>query len=202
METGPTTAPAAAVSDRLRRPLIVAITGASGAIYGIRLLQRLRQVRQPAGLIVTAAARRIIELETGEDPARVASHADRVYDEDDIAASVASGSFRTRGMVVAPCSIKTLSAIAHSHADNLVARAADVTLKERRRLVLLVRETPLHLGHLELMAAVTRMGGIVMPPVPAFYLRPATIAELVDQTVVRVADLFDIEFPDVRRWAG
>jgi 4-hydroxy-3-polyprenylbenzoate decarboxylase len=105
-------------------------------------------------------------------------------------------------MVVAPCSIKTLSAIAHSHADNLVARAADVTLKERRRLVLLVRETPLHLGHIELMAAVTRMGAVVMPPVPAFYQRPATIEELVDQTVNRVADLFGLELPGVRRWPG
>jgi 4-hydroxy-3-polyprenylbenzoate decarboxylase len=182
--------------------LIVAITGASGVIYGIRLLHRLRQVHQAAGLIVTAGARRIIAIETGEDPERLAALAACRYDEDDLAAPVASGSFLTRGMVVAPCSIKTLSAIAHSHADNLVARAADVTLKERRRLVLLVRETPLHLGHIELMAAVTRMGAVVMPPVPAFYQRPATIEELVDQTVNRVADLFGLELPGVRRWPG
>jgi 4-hydroxy-3-polyprenylbenzoate decarboxylase len=188
-----------------KKKLIVGMSGASGAIYGIRLLEVLRGVPEvETHLVMTSAAKRTIPLETEFDAAAVASLADRVYRSNDIAAAISSGSFKTYGMVVAPCSMKTASGIATSFADNLLLRAADVVLKERRRLVLLVRETPLHLGHLRVLAQVTEMGGIVMPPVPAFYHRPRTIAEVVDHTVNRVLDLLDIELrADLfERWRG
>ena len=185
--------------------LIVGISGASGVIYGIRLLEVLRNVADvETHLVLTPAARRTIRLETDYEVDEVEALADRVYRPGDIAASISSGSFRSVGMVVAPCSMKTVSGIATSFSDNLLLRAADVMLKDRRRLVLLVRETPLHLGHLRLLVQVTEMGAVVMPPMPAFYHRPATLEAVVDQTVNRTLDLMEIEldrdlFP---RWQG
>jgi 4-hydroxy-3-polyprenylbenzoate decarboxylase len=187
------------------RRLIVGITGASGAVYGIRLLEVLRGVTGiETHLILSTAARQTIALETDRNVAAVEALADRCYRPGDIAAALSSGSFKTAGMVVIPCSIKTLSGIAHSYADSLMVRAADVVLKERRRLVLVVRETPLHLGHLRLMEQVTEMGAVVMPPVPAFYHRPRTIEEIIDQTVNRVLDALDIELDAelFARWQG
>jgi len=187
------------------RRLIVGITGASGVVYGIRLLEVLRGVADiETHLILTNAARQTIALETDHSPAAVEALADHCYRPGDIAAALSSGSFRTSGMVVIPCSIKTLSGIATSYADSLVVRAADVVLKERRRLVLVVRETPLHLGHLRLMERAAELGAIVMPPVPAFYHRPRTIEEIIDQTVNRVLDALDIELERelFARWQG
>ncbi|MDE2370969.1 MAG: UbiX family flavin prenyltransferase [Burkholderiales bacterium] len=183
--------------------LIVAITGASGAIYGVRALELLRASGAvETHLILSAAAARTLVEETDRQPAEVRALADQVHGQRDIGASIASGSFRTLGMLVAPCSAKTLSGIAHSYDEELVVRAADVCLKERRRVVLLLRETPLHAGHISLMAQATANGAIIMPPVPAFYHRPATVQEIVDQTVGRALDLFDIDVGVVRRWSG
>ncbi len=185
--------------------LIVGISGASGTIYGIRLLEVLQGVPDvETHLVLSPAARRTILLETDYSVERVEALADRTYRSSDIAAAISSGSFRPAGMVVAPCSMKTVSGIATSFSDNLLLRAADVVLKERRRLLLLVRETPLHLGHLRLLVQVAEIGAVVMPPMPAFYHRPATLAEVVDQSVNRVLDMLDIEldldlFP---RWQG
>jgi 4-hydroxy-3-polyprenylbenzoate decarboxylase len=185
--------------------IIVGISGASGAIYGIRLLDVLRGVDDvETHLVLSFAARRTILLETDYSVEEVEVLADKVYRLGDIAASISSGSIRAAGMIVAPCSIKTISGIATSYSDNLLLRAADVTLKERRRLVLLVRETPMHLGHLRLLVQVAEMGAVVMPPTPAFYHRPSTVDEIVDQTVNRALDMLDIEldrdmFP---RWQG
>ena len=183
------------------RRLIVGISGASGAIYGIRALEVLRAIPEiETHLVITASGRRTIAEETRYKAAEVEALAHVVHDQRDIGASLASGSFRTSGMLVAPCSVKTLSGIAHSYNDNLLTRAADVCLKERRKLVLLVRETPLHLGHLELMAQVTRYGAIVLPPVPAFYHRPKTIDEIVDQSVGKALDQFGIPHRLFKRW--
>lgn len=185
--------------------LIVGISGASGAIYGIRLLEVLREIAGvEVHLVMSSAARRTITLETDHAVDAVEALADQVYSMGDIAAAISSGSFKTAGMVVAPCSMKTVSGIANAYADNLMLRAADVVLKERRRLVLLARETPLHLGHLRLLSRVTEMGAVVMPPVPAFYHRPQTIQDIVNQTVNRVLDLLDIELGEdlFRRWPG
>ena len=185
-----------------KRRLIVGISGASGTIYGIRLLEMLRPTDIETHLVLTRSAEVTLGYETSLGPPDVAALADVVHANGDIGASIASGSFPTMGMVVAPCSIKTLSAIATGYTDSLVARAADVVLKERRRLVLLVREAPLHLGHLRAMTAATEAGAIVFPPVPAFYARPRTLAEVVDHTVGRVLDLFGVEVGAVRRWSG
>jgi 4-hydroxy-3-polyprenylbenzoate decarboxylase len=186
-----------------KRRIVVAITGASGAIYGVRALQLLRAHGGiETHLVLTASGARTLVEETEHSVAQVRALADRVHEARDIGAPLASGSFRTLGMLVAPCSVKTLSGIAHSYDDALVVRAADVCLKERRRVVLLLRETPLHAGHIELMAQATRNGAVLMPPVPAFYDRPATLAEMVDQTVGRALDLFDIDLQVVRRWSG
>lgn len=183
------------------RRLIVGITGASGAIYGIRTLEALTRLPEiEAHLVISSAGMQTIVEETGRSVADVRGLADATYSDRDIGAAVASGSFRADGMLIAPCSIKTLSAVANSRCDTLVARAADVCLKERRRLVLLVRETPLHLGHIEMMERAVRYGAVVMPPVPAFYHRPQTIDDIVDQTVGRALDLFDIDAGLVRRW--
>ncbi len=182
--------------------IIVGITGASGVIYGIRLLEVLRDLKVEAHLILTEAAQKNIQIETSLTVEDVKGLAHEVHDVKDLAAPVSSGSFVTSGMVVAPCSIKTLSAIANSYNDNLLVRAADVTLKERRRLVLLVRETPLHLGHLELMARATRMGAVIMPPVPAFYHSPKSLEDIVDHTVGKVLDLFGLDAKLFRRWEG
>jgi flavin prenyltransferase len=183
--------------------LIVAITGASGALYGIRALEMLRAVTDvESHLIMTSSANRTILHETTYKPEDVRALADRVYSPRDIGAAVSSGSFVTAGMLVAPCSVKTLSGIAHCYNENLVVRAADVCLKERRRVVLMLRETPLHAGHIELMAQATRSGAIIMPPVPAFYSLPTTIDDIVAQTVARGLELFDIEVAGIKRWDG
>lgn len=183
------------------RRLIVAITGASGAIYGVRALQVLRALPGiETHLVLSPAGLQTLVAETDLSRRGLEALADFVHDHRDIGASLASGSFTSLGMLIAPCSIKTLSGIAHCFADNLIVRAADVCLKERRRVVALLRETPLHLGHIELMERATRYGVIVMPPVPAFYSKPKTIADLVDQTVGRALDLFGIETGLIRRW--
>lgn len=187
------------------KTLIVGMSGASGAIYGIRLLEVLRDVPGvEVHLVMSNVARLTANYETDYSIQAIEALADEVHRPGDVAAAISSGSFKTHGMVIAPCSMKTLAGIATSYADNLLLRAADVVLKDRRRLVLVVRETPLHLGHLRLMTQVTEMGAIVMPPVPAFYHHPKTIDDLVDQTVNRVLDLLDIglEVDLFERWQG
>lgn len=185
------------------RRLIVAMSGSTGPHYGVRLLEVLRERPDvEVHLILTAAARKTIEYEMGRDPASVAALADAVHDERNIADSLASGTFVTDGMIVAPCSIKTLSAIAHCYNDTLVVRAADVCLKERRRLVLVVRETPLHAGHLRLMLQATESGAVILPPVPAFYHLPTSVDDIVDHTVVKILDQFGIHLDLIRRWRG
>jgi 4-hydroxy-3-polyprenylbenzoate decarboxylase len=182
--------------------IVVGISGASGIIYGVRVLKTLSELGIETHLVMTQAAAKNLMIETSYRINELESMASHVYDVEDIGASIASGSFRVDGMVIAPCSIKTLSAIANSYSHNLLVRAADVMLKERRRLVLLVRETPLHEGHLELMSKVTRMGGIIMPPVPAFYHLPKTIEDLINQTVGKVLDLFQIDHHLFERWGS
>ncbi len=185
------------------RRLIVAVSGSTGPHYGVRLLEVLRTHADiEIHLILTGAARKTIEYEMGRDPASVAALADRLHDEKDIASPIASGTFVTDGMIVAPCSIKTLSAIAHSYNDTLVVRAADVCLKERRKLVLVVRETPLHAGHLRLMLDATEHGAVILPPMPAFYHLPKTVDEIIDHTVVKILDQFGIHLDLIRRWRG
>jgi len=181
-------------------PLIVGISGASGAIYGVRLLEVLRKAGVPSHVVISKSAAITLKEEVGISVDDVRQLADVTYPIGDIGAAISSGSFRTRGMVVAPCSVRTVSDIAYGSTDNLITRAADVVLKERRRLVLLVRETPLHTGHLRSMLAVTESGAIIMPPVPAFYHRPKTIDDIVNQTVGRCLDLFDIDAGIVKRW--
>lgn len=181
--------------------LIVGMTGASGVIYGVRTLQVLQKMEGiETHLILTPSAIRTLTEETDYTANDVRAMADEVYSHADIGASISSGSFNTKGMLIAPCSAKTLSGIAHSYDSELVVRAADVCLKERRRLVLLFRETPLHAGHVALMEQATRNGAIVMPPVPAFYHRPQTVDDIVNQTVGRALDLFDIDPHIVKRW--
>lgn len=184
------------------KKIIVGISGASGIIYGIRLLESLSKLGNETHLIMTQAALKNLKIETNFTKDEIESKASYVYDIENIGAQIASGSFKTDGMVIAPCSIKTLSAIANSYSENLLIRAADVILKERRRLILLVRETPLHEGHLELMIKVTKMGGIIMPPVPAFYHLPKTIDDLINQTVGKVLDLFEINHNLFKRWGS
>ena len=184
------------------RRLIVAITGASGAAYGVRLLELLRDRHVETHLVVTSAGWLTIDQELARPRREIEALATTVHGVREIGATIASGSFATLGMIVAPCSMKTLAGIAHATGDNLVARAADVTLKERRRLVVLAREAPLTLAHLRNMTAVTEMGGIVFPPVPAFYHRPGSIAELVDHTCGRVLSLFDIAVGEWPEWPG
>lgn len=187
------------MSDAPQR-LIVGISGASGVVYGVRLLEQLRRTPVETHLVMTRAAEITLAYETDLKVRAVKALADAVYGPDDIAASISSGSFKTLGMVVAPCSIRSLAEIAYGQTTHLLTRAADVALKERRRVVLLLRETPLHLGHIRAMAAATEAGAIVMPPVPAFYARPRSLDEMVDHTVGRALDLFDIETGAVRRW--
>ena len=182
--------------------LIVAISGASGVIYGVRTLERLREIGIETHLVMTRAAKITLSHETDLKVADVEALASVVHPADDVGASISSGSFRTLGMIVAPCSIRSLSEIASGVTSGLLARAADVVLKERRRLVLLVREAPLHGGHLKTMLAATEMGAIIVPPVPAFYFRPKSLAEVIDQTVGRSLDLFGLEVQGVRRWEG
>jgi len=186
-----------------RQRIVVAISGASGACYGVRLLEALRGAPGfESHLVVSPAGWRNLGHELAMTPADLRPLADHVHDVDDVGATIASGSFRAAGMAVAPCSMRTLAAIANGMGDNLITRAADVMLKERRRLVLMVREAPLHLGHLRNMVAVTEMGGVVCPPVPAFYLRPKSVQDIVDQAVARVLDLLDVPHALSARWAG
>lgn len=182
--------------------LVVGISGASGIVYGVRLLQMLRGTAIETHLVMSRAARVTLAHETELKAAEVEALATVVHSNADIGAACASGSFRTLGMVIAPCSVKTMSEIATGVTASLLSRAADVALKERRRLVLLLRETPLHLGHIRAMAAVTEAGAVVFPPVPAFYARPASLEEMVDHTLGRVLDLFGVDIGTVRRWTG
>jgi 4-hydroxy-3-polyprenylbenzoate decarboxylase len=184
------------------RRLVVGISGATGIAYGLCVLELARKAGVETHLVVTPAGQQTRAYETDLTARDLAAMADVTHRPADIGAAIASGSFRTAGMIVAPCSIRTLSAIAYANGDNLLTRAADVTLKERRPLVLMVRETPLTLGHLRAMTAVTESGGIVMPPVPAFYLRPDSIAEMVEHTAGRALDLLGIDLPDLPRWTG
>ncbi|WP_428102414.1 UbiX family flavin prenyltransferase [Candidatus Rariloculus sp.] len=193
----------AKVDGQVTRRIVTAITGASGSIYGVRLLEALsRQPDVETHLVVSRAGLLNVSVELDMGRAQLESLADVVHSDRDIGASVASGSFRTDGMIIAPCSTKSLAAIATGVTDTLVTRAADVALKERRRVVLMVRESPLHLVHLRNMTTVTEMGGIVFPPVPAFYANLESIDAMVDQTVGRVLDLFGIDSPLLRRWEG
>jgi len=183
-------------------PLVVAITGATGVIYGVELLRVLKDLGQPTHLILSEAAGLNLSIETDYSLDEVRSLATAVYSNKDVGAAVASGSFRTRGMIVAPCTVKTLSAIANSFTYNLVVRAADVQLKESRKLVLMVRETPLHKGHLELMARASGCGATILPPMPAFYHRPQTIMDLIHQTIGKMLDQVGIEHDLFQRWNG
>ena len=183
--------------------LIIGMSGASGVIYGIRLLEVLSRVEQvETHLVLSDSAKLNIAIETDRSAKEVQALADEVYSNKDIAARLASGSFKTDGMIVAPCAVKTLSAIANSYADSLLVRAADVVLKERRRLVLVPRETPLHTGHCELLLKACQMGAILAPPMPAHYINPMTVDELVDHHVGRILDLFDLDPGLVQRWQG
>lgn len=184
------------------RRLIVGITGATGIVYGVRLLEVLRATDIETHLVMTRAAARTLAYETDVSPGQVRALADKVWPVGDIGAAIASGSYRTMGMIVAPCSVRSMSSIATGTTDNLLTRAADVVLKERRRLVLLVRETPLHAGHLATLLKLAEIGAIVMPPVPAFYTRPQSIADIVDHTVGRALDSFGIDLGLVARWEG
>lgn len=185
------------------RRLIVGITGASGAVYGVRLLRILRNINHiETHLVISGAAILTLRHEMGLSAAEVRLLADKTYNIGEMAAAIASGSFQSAGMIIAPCSMKTLSAIANGFCDNLMTRAADVMLKERRRLVLMVRETPLNLVHIRNMQSVTEMGGIIYPPVPAFYCHPPSIEAMVDQTVRRALELFGIVDDGIIRWNG
>ena len=187
----------------MKRRLIVGITGATGAVYGIEILKRLGKAKDwESHLVLSDAGALNVWHELRMKRAQVEALAAVAYHPKDIAATIASGSYLTEGMVIAPCSMKTLAAVAHAHADDLLSRAADVVLKERRRLVIVPRETPLNLAHLRNMTAVTEMGGIVFPPVPAFYALPKSIDDLVAHTVARVLDLFGIDSPKLARWQG
>lgn len=180
--------------------LIVGITGASGVMYGVRLLQLLRETDIETHLVISQSGELTLAYETDLKPADVKALADKVYPIRDVAAAISSGSFRTMGMIVAPCSVRSMSAIASGVTDTLLTRAADVVLKERRRLVLMLRETPLHTGHLRSLTALSEIGAIVYPPVPAFYAKPQSLDDMVDHTVGRVLDLFDIDLGVVKRW--
>lgn len=183
--------------------IVVAITGSTGSIYGIRLLEALRRTPDvEVHLVLSAPGKRTLVEETDRSVAEVEALGHVVYDNRDVGAALASGSFRTAGMVIAPCSIKTLSALANCHADTLIARSGDVTLKEGRPLIVLVRETPLHVGHLRQMLALAEMGGVVLPPMPAFYNRPKTIEDVVDHTVARVLDRLGLPHDLVPEWTG
>jgi 4-hydroxy-3-polyprenylbenzoate decarboxylase len=187
----------------MARRIIVGISGSSGVIYGVRLLQALRALgTHEVHLIVSAAADRTLAVETRYRAEDLRTLCEVYHRNDNLAASIASGSFITEGMIVIPCSIKTLSGIANSYADTLMVRAADVVLKERRKLVLMPRETPLHLGHCRLLLQAAEMGAIIAPPIPAFYGKPKTIDDLINHSVGRVLDLFDIDCDLIRRWQG
>ena len=184
-----------------KRKIIIGISGASGTIYGIRLLETLKNYGEiETHLVISAVAKEIIQHENDRDPDEVLDLADIVHPITNLGAAISSGSFLTEGMIIAPCSIKSLSGIANSYNDNLLVRAADVCLKERRKLIIVLRETPLHLGHLELMARVTRYGATLLPPMPSFYHKPKTIDDIVNQTVGKVLDNFGIKHNLFKRW--
>ncbi len=182
--------------------IIVGITGATGVIYGIRLLEALKNAEVETHLILSDAGKKNILIETDRTVEDVEGLASQVHDIRNLGASISSGSFRTNGMVIVPCTVKTLSGVANSYNDNLIVRAADVVLKERRRLILVVRETPLHKGHLELMSRVADIGGIILPPIPAFYHSPRTIDDLLNHAVGKILDLLDIDNSLFARWQG
>ena len=193
------------VNTAIRNPpqrLVVGISGASGVIYGVRVLDALRELGVESHLVVTRAALLTLSQETDLTPDDLTGRADVVHKLADVGATIASGSFQTLGMIVAPCSVRTMSEIATGVTSNLLTRSADVVLKERRPLVLMVRETPFHLGHLRTMTALTEMGAIIAPPLPAFYARPKSIEDIVDQSVGRALDLFGLDWSTVRRWDG
>jgi len=183
--------------------LIIGITGATGVIYGIRLLEVLSSLKDvETHLVISKVGELIIKHETGRKIQDIRKLASFWYDVEDIGACISSGSFQRDGMIVAPCTVKTMSGMANSYSDNLITRAGDVTLKERKKLALMVRETPLHLGHIRAMEKLTEMGAIIVPPVPAFYHKPKTIQEIIDHTVGRLLDIFDIKHNLFRRWTG
>jgi len=183
--------------------LIVGISGASGVIYGIRLLEALREMPEvESHLVMSNGAKLNIALETDRDVRDVEALADVVHSDQNLAATIASGSYRTDGMIIAPCSMKTLSAVVHSYAEHLLPRAADVVLKEQRRLVLVPRETPLHVGHCRLLYEAAQMGAMIVPPMPAFYNDPRSVDDIINHTVGRLLDLFDIDSGMVKRWQG
>lgn len=185
------------------RKIIIAITGASGAIYGIHLLKVLRETKNiETHLVVSSAGQLNLQQELNMSRSELSALANVVYQVNDVGASIASGSFQSKAMVIAPCSMRTLAAVAHGLSDNLITRAADVMLKERRRLILMIRETPLNLAHLRNMTSVTEMGGIIYPPLPAFYLRPQTINDIIDHSISRVIDLLEIPQSAAPRWSG
>lgn len=187
----------------MKKRIVVGLSGSSGAIYGARLVEVLSEEPDvETHLVVTNGARATISYETDYEPDEVASMADFVYEDTEMGAAIASGTFLTDGMVVAPCSIKTLSSIANSYDANLITRAADVCLKERRRLVLVVRETPLHAGHLRLLSQATDTGAVILPPVPGFYTKPTTISDIVDHTITKILDQFEIDAGLIERWSG
>jgi flavin prenyltransferase len=184
-----------------KRKLIIGISGATGAIYGVRMLQILSKIEDiETHLVLSKAGKMTIQVETPYSVKDVEALADVVHDINNVGASISSGSFRTQGMVIAPCSMKSMGAIAHSLGADLLVRAADVVLKERKKLVLVVRETPLHLGHLEAMASLARIGAVIFPPVPAFYHRPKTLDDVINQTVARILDQFDLDVSLFHRW--
>jgi 4-hydroxy-3-polyprenylbenzoate decarboxylase len=186
----------------MSQPIVIGISGASGVIYGVRILQELKDKDLETHLIISEAGRRNIEIETGYGFEEVTAMADRLYENRDVGAALASGSFLTAGMVVIPCTIKTLSGIANSYTNNLLVRAADVTLKEKRKLVLVVRETPLHKGHLRLMTMAADMGAHILPPVPSFYHQPKTIDDIINQTIGKIFDYLGIRHDLFKRWEG
>jgi len=184
----------------MTRKIIIGIAGASGVIYGVRLLGILKEIDIETHLVISEAGKKNIAIETGYKSNEVADMADYVYDNRDIAAAIASGSFLTDGMIVVPCTVKTLSGIANSYTENLLVRAADVTLKEKRKLVLVVRETPLHKGHLRLMTMAADMGAHILPPVPSFYHKPKTIDDIINQTIGKIFDYVGIKHDLFKRW--
>jgi 4-hydroxy-3-polyprenylbenzoate decarboxylase len=190
------------LTQHSKRRLVIGISGASGAIYGVRLLSKARELGLETHLVMSNSAKLAASLEGSLTAPEVEALADFAYPSGDLGASIASGSFKTLGMIVAPCSIKSLSEIAYGVTSSLLTRAADVTLKERRRLVLMVRETPLHLGHLRSMTAATEAGAIIMPPAPAFYAKPQSVDDIVNHTVGRALDLFGLDMPGTPRWTG
>ena len=185
-----------------RRRLVVGISGASGVIYGVRVLDALRELEVESHLVVTRAALLTLSQETDLSADDLTGRADVTHKLNDVGASISSGSFKTMGMIVAPCSVRSMSEIATGVTSTLLTRAADVVLKERRPLVLMVRETPLHLGHLRTMTALAEMGAVIAPPLPAFYARPETLADIVDQSVGRALDVFGLDWAATRRWTG